>query len=133
MTKEDHITYWVSTAATDYKVVFQLFENESYPHCLFFAHLTLEKLLKAIWVKDNEDNFPPKLHNLVYLLKQTHLDLSEEEIEFFSNFNQFQLEGRYPDYHFKVHQRLNKTETTKWIELFKHYHDYLLNKIVSAA
>jgi HEPN domain len=93
--------------------------------------LTLEKILKAFWVKDNIANIPPKLHNLNYLLQQTNLDVTDEAEEFFTIFNQFQLEGRYPDYHFIIHQRLDEIETTKWIEQFKHYHEFLLSKIVS--
>jgi HEPN domain-containing protein len=75
--------------------------------------LTLEKLLKAFWVRDNVENIPPKMHNLNYLLAQTQLALSEEEQRFFAVFNQFQLEGRYPDYQFAIYDRLNETETTK--------------------
>jgi hypothetical protein len=35
MTKEEHIAYWLKAAEADYKAVFQLFENGSYPHSLF--------------------------------------------------------------------------------------------------
>lgn len=38
---------------------------------LFFSHLVIDKLLKAIWVKENEENIPPFTHNLEHLYNQT--------------------------------------------------------------
>ena len=102
MTKKEHIEYWKSTAARDWKFVQQSFKIKQYVYALFFAHLVMEKLCKAHWVKDNESNFPPKIHNLVRLIGQTHLRFSEEEMDFFRKLNDFQLEGRYPDYKQKL-------------------------------
>ena len=36
-----------------------------YAQALFWAHLTLEKLCKALWIKTNESNTPPFIHNLL--------------------------------------------------------------------
>jgi HEPN domain-containing protein len=65
---------------------------------LFFAHLVLEKLLKAHHVKDNAGDFSPRTHNLLLLSEQTGLSPSDEQLRIFSQMNQFQIEGRYPDY-----------------------------------
>lgn len=67
-------------------------------HCLFFAHLTLEKLLKAHFVKDNASDFPPKTHNLLVLISQTNLSPLPDHLKTLSQVNQFQIDGRYPDY-----------------------------------
>ena len=64
----------------------------------FLSHLMLEKLLKAHWIKDNEGNHPPKIHNLIKLSVNIKLKLPESDLEFLAVMNQFQLEGRYPDY-----------------------------------
>jgi len=66
------------TAATDWKAVNQLYSGKCYTHSLFWAHLVLEKLLKAHWIKDNESNTPPKIHNLLYLADKTKLSISQE-------------------------------------------------------
>lgn len=86
-------------------------------HALFFAHLTLEKLLKARWVKDNDANVPPKTHNLVRLAVQTNIEFKEETLTFLEEFNDFQLEGRYPDYRFSIYERCNSILTEKLIEI----------------
>lgn len=98
MTKEEHIEYWMNSSDEDWKTVTSLFQSGRYIHSLFFAHLALEKMCKAFWVKDNESNIPPKIHNLVKLLSQTKVNLKPEQFEYLLEVNRFQLEGRYPDY-----------------------------------
>lgn len=42
-------------AERDWASVGLLFEGNQYVHTLFFCHLVIEKLLKAHWVRDNEE------------------------------------------------------------------------------
>jgi HEPN domain-containing protein len=65
---------------------------------LFWAHLSVEKLLKALWVKANLSNTPPFVHNLLRIAIECSSDFSETELEYFSEMNVFQIKGRYPDY-----------------------------------
>jgi HEPN domain-containing protein len=64
MNKQEHILFWKNSAKNDWKISQKLFHSKDYLYSLFFAHLVLEKLCKAHWVKDNPENFPPKIHNL---------------------------------------------------------------------
>ena len=64
MTKEPHISYWTNSAEEDWFPVEALLDRKRYLHCLFWVHLMLEKLTKAISVKYHEGNFPPKIHNI---------------------------------------------------------------------
>ena len=98
MTKEQYIDYWIETAQNDWVTVEAMFSTQRYMHCLFWAHLVLEKLAKAIWVKTHQENIPPKVHNIVWLLNESNVDLGEEMTTFISEFNKFQISGRYPDY-----------------------------------
>ena len=111
MTKQEHIDYWVKAAENDWATVQNIFKAKEYIFALFLAHLVLEKLLKAHWVKDNAENTPPKIHHLVYLANKTNLSFKEEETNFFNLINQFQLEGRYPDYKFELIKKYKATET----------------------
>lgn len=104
MNKKEHIAYWKDTAARDWKFVLQTFKIKQYVYALFFAHLVLEKLCKAHWVKDNKSDYPPKIHNLVRLIEQTNLSFTEDEMDFFRKLNDFQLEGRYPDYNQELYR-----------------------------
>ena len=76
----------------------------------------LEKLLKAHWVKDNTDNHPPKIHNLISLASKITLKVPEKDLEFMAVMNQFQLEGRYPDYVQGVYKNYKSKQTRKIIE-----------------
>ncbi len=68
LAKLEHIYYWFKSSQDDWKTVETLFTSKRYLHSLFFAHLTVEKLCKAIWVKNNSDNFPPRTHHLVKII-----------------------------------------------------------------
>lgn len=116
MTKQEHIDYWVRTAKEDWKAVQSMYKSKVYIHALFFAHLVLEKLCKAHWVKDNDSNTPPKIHNLITLINNTKIELSDADKEFMYSMNQFQLEGRYPDYKIDLHKKYKSAQTKKILE-----------------
>lgn len=42
-----HIAHWRRGALMDWRVANELIENRRYAHGLFFAHLAIEKMLKA--------------------------------------------------------------------------------------
>ena len=117
MNKRGFIRYWKTTAAMDWKRVNLLFKNRDYVYALFLAHLTLEKLVKGHWVKDNKANYPPKIHNLNKIIAQTKLDLSEDEKNFCADMNKFQIEGHYPDYVSNIYKIINKPYATSYLTL----------------
>ena len=119
MTKEQYINYWVDTAQNDWIAVESLFDTKNYMHCLFWAHLVLEKLAKAHWVKTHEDNIPPKVHNVVWLLEEANIDLGNDRMDFLEGFNKFQLSGRYPDYTNDIYKRCTKEFTYDQLEKVK--------------
>jgi HEPN domain-containing protein len=71
-------------------------ENERTRHGLFFAHMALEKILKAIVCKHSQD-LAPKLHNLSRLSELAGINLDSEKIEVLAEMNAFHIEGRYPE------------------------------------
>jgi HEPN domain-containing protein len=115
MEKQDHIRYWIQQSEDDWEAVNTLSQGGKNLQSLFFAHLVIEKLCKAIWIKDNESNFPPRTHNLNYLLSQTSIVLSDSFSELLLTLNRFQLEGRYPEYISQVHRLCNDSFTLELI------------------
>jgi HEPN domain-containing protein len=114
MAKQEHIDYWIFTANKDWEALLNMYQSKDYVQALFFSHLVLEKLCKAHWVKDNDNNTPPKTHNLLVLLENTKLKITEEDTVFFRAMNQFQLEGIYPDYANTIYKTY-KAENTKLV------------------
>lgn len=129
MTKEEHIAYWVENAIQDEDAMEYLFNGKRYVQSLFFAHLMLEKLLKAHWVKDNEGNYPPKIHNLNSIHAQTNLSLTTEQLTFCADMNKFQMEGRYPDYVSNIYQIVTADYALNYIQQCKALKTYLLTAL----
>lgn len=127
-TKNEHIDFWLTQAEDDWAAVDILFKGRKYLHALFFAHLVIEKICKALWIKHNEGNVPPRTHNLILLLSSTPIELSDEKSEFMLNLNRFQLEGRYPDYLTKMHNICNEAFTSKMIDKTNKLKLWLLEK-----
>lgn len=90
------IDYWNIGSDEDMSAAYALFEKEKYRHALFFAHLAVEKQLKA-HVTLRTRAMPPKIHNLSRLAELTALSLQPNQMAWLRTFNLYQLEGRYPD------------------------------------
>lgn len=130
MTKQEHINYWVETAERDWHTVQSMYKTKEYVPALFWTHLVLEKLLKAHWVKDNEINHPPKIHNLTLLAKKTNLQLPDDYVDFLDRMNQFQLEGRYPDYVSNIYKIYKAERTEEVLDKAKIVKECLLKELL---
>ena len=60
------IDYWIVESAEALEVAGHLFEKKDYSYALFFGHLSVEKMLKAIYVAKTGEH-APQIHNLVRL------------------------------------------------------------------
>ncbi|MBI5914758.1 MAG: HEPN domain-containing protein [Bacteroidetes bacterium] len=129
MTNSDFIQFWKISADKDWEVAGSLFEKARYPQALFFGHLTLEKLLKAHWVKDNSEDYPPRTHNLVRLAGITKLEFKADDLLFLDKMNDYQMEGRYPDYNFTIYQICTLEFTAQILEEIKRLQAWLINQL----
>lgn len=92
---EKIIEYWDVSAEYDVGVAKSLFKQKKYHYSLFFGHLALEKILKAIYVKKKSIH-APLTHSLPYLAEKSGLELEKEKLEKLADFMEFYIEGRYP-------------------------------------
>ena len=90
------IAFWRDSAKEDWDVARQLLDNGRTRHGLFFAHLAIEKILKAIICKHSQD-LAPRLHNLSRLAELADLALDTGKMEVLAEMNAFHIEGRYPE------------------------------------
>lgn len=124
MTKNQKIQYWSKTANDDWKVANHLYEKGDYSYALFFGHLTLEKLLKAVFT-NSEDKTPPFSHNLVYLAEKSGLVLNEEKIELLEEISDFNLEARCPDEKFSFYKKSTKEFTVNKLSQIQEIREWL--------
>ena len=92
----NQIDYWRTSSDEDFAAAESLLEKGHLRHSLFFAHLAIEKMLKAHVTRQTKD-IPPRIHNLIRLAEIAKLELDTESMELLREFGAYQLEGRYPD------------------------------------
>jgi HEPN domain-containing protein len=90
------IEHWRAGSSEDWEVASDLLEAGKIRHGLFFAHLAVEKLLKAHVCKATRDLAPPT-HNLVRLAEFAALPFTREQVDLLAEVNSFNIAGRYPD------------------------------------
>ena len=129
-TKDEHISHWVNQSKDDWEAAELLFTGNKYLHALFFAHLSLEKACKAHWINSGDANIPPKSHNLIFLLSQTKIELTDDQKEFLLELNRFQIEGRYPEQISKLHQSSTATFTRNKLNEAKELHLWLISRLL---
>jgi HEPN domain-containing protein len=93
--REEEIKYWAGLAKYDFGVAQTLFQSKKYVYALFFAHLVVEKMLKALFVRINGST-PPPTHNLLRLAAEAKLELLEDDKAFLRGLMEFNIEARYP-------------------------------------
>ena len=93
---QKQIAYWQSGAVEDWEVGAELVNTGRPRHGLYFAHLAIEKALKAHVCRSTQD-MAPRLHSLLRLVEQTDLKVARQQREFLARFDRYQVEGRYHD------------------------------------
>ncbi len=114
MTRTDKITYWVTSADQDWAVAGHLFEKQDYSYALFFGHLTLEKMLKAVIVARTGET-PPFTHRLPFLAERAELELNSEQLDLLEAVTDFNLEARYPDEKFTFREKCTRDFTASYM------------------
>lgn len=74
--------YWINSSDRDYESMKKNFEVKQFTRALFIWHLTIEKLLKGLYAKNNVDNpYTIKSHNLLALAQKCNIELTDEQVE----------------------------------------------------
>jgi HEPN domain-containing protein len=125
MTRDEQIAYWIEESDRDTAVMCSLLENRYYTWALFVGHLVLEKLLKALYVK-NVGLQVPRIHNLLKIARICGLQMSDEQEEFLLEVTTFNIKTRYPDFKKSFQRKANEEftldrisrieETQKWLK-----------------
>ena len=116
MNQKKIIAFWESEAEESLHVAEHLFEKKDYSYALFFGHLAVEKILKAILVKITNQQVP-RSHNLLRLANEAHIKITDNQKHALIRITAFNLESRYPDY--KKEFRKKCTEKFTEMELKK--------------
>lgn len=128
MNNIDLMNYWIESANEDYNVMLDLKEKNRNTYCLFFGQMVIEKLLKALYAKNNKGApYAPKTHDLLYLADKLNLELTEKQELTLNEITTFNLSTRYDDYKRAFYnkctdeyteEQINKIKEVKiWLEI----------------
>jgi HEPN domain-containing protein len=127
-TFKEKIGLWQESATQDRDFATHLYEVKKYHYCLFFCHLALEKIIKALFIK-NKDTYPLYSHNLVKLCVKGDIKISEEQEEQMAEITTFNIEARYDIYKEALYKKATKKYALKYLnytkELFNYFNSLL--------
>lgn len=129
MNKQQHVEWWKSEAEKNWETAVFLMNGKQNVFALFAFHLTIEKLLKAHWIKDNLGDYPPRIHDLPELYNQTELELENGWFDYLSSINDWNIESRYPDYKLKIYKRATNEYLNEHFEKVSKLKECLLQKL----
>ena len=118
------VEYWQKGAKRNFDTAQFLYEGKRYSDCLFFCHLTLEKILKGLVVEHTRTH-APYIHKLVDLAKIAEIKLSQEQIECLTEITGFNIAGRYDAIKFGFYKRCDKGYTKDYFNISKNLYLWL--------
>ena len=124
---EKTINYWIDSAIYDIETGKALLRSKRYPYSLFFGHLAIEKVLKALVVKNSGDHAPYS-HSLLILAKKTGIEMTDTMLDQLAEFMEFHTEARYPDAKLDFYQKCTKEFAQAKFREIKKVYTWLLKK-----
>ena len=112
------IQFWIESSDEDFETMITLYDNNRLSWSMFLGHLMIEKLLKALYVKLNNE-YPPYIHNLLRLAEKCNITLNEEQQLFFATVTAFNINARYDDYKMSFQKTCTPDFCAIWIEKIK--------------
>lgn len=124
----DDLKYWLDIAKYDLETAAAMLKAGRYIYVLFMCQQALEKILKAHVTKTTK-KYPPKVHNLLYLLENAKLSADVKDREFLEKLNYYYLESRYPDEQKKISREINKELAEKYYAKTREVFQWLEQKL----
>ncbi len=98
MDLKDVEKYWIYASSDAYNTATILFKKKKYKDSMFYLHLSLEKMLKGLYV-NYMDEEAPWGHNLQSIgMKISGLNLPEDKKILLGQITAFNIKARYDDY-----------------------------------
>ena len=127
--KDKLIKYWSDSSDEDFDTMITMYESKKFSWALFVGHLMIEKLLKALYVKINND-YPPFIHNLLRLAEKCNMELTDDQRLFLVTVTAFNINARYDDYKMSFQQKCTPEFTATWIENLKINRQWIKKQII---
>ncbi len=127
---EKLIKYWAESSDNDYQTMMDMFKTKHYHWSLFIGHLVIEKLSKAVYIKNKKD-YPPLIHDLRRILEKAGISLTEEQIVTCDTISRFNINARYDDYKQRFYKLCTEEFTTNWISEIKKTREWIKKMLLN--
>ena len=124
MNHEELIEYWRLEAEDSLRVAGHLFEKGDYSYALFFGHLAVEKIIKAVFVQNTGEDVP-RSHNLLRLAKAAKIEITASQQHKLVRITAFNLEARYPDYKREFRKKCTREFSEKEMQTVREVFSWL--------
>lgn len=125
---EKSMNHWIESSDRDFLTMTNLFNSKDYSWSLFLGHLVIEKLLKALIVKETHE-FPKPTHDLIRLSTRGKLECSGEQLDMLDIITTFNINARYEDYKQEFYRRCTKDFTETWINNIKELRQWIKSQL----
>jgi len=116
--KNKLIDFWLDSSEKDFKTMMDLFRTKNNNWSLFMGHLVIEKLSKALFVKNQED-YPPLIHDLRRILEKAGVEIDEDKKVILDTVTRFNIKARYDDYKQNFYKLCTDNFTREWVDKIK--------------
>ena len=123
MNKE--VKNWVNLSDYDLETAIAMFQTNRYIYVAFMCQQCIEKLLKAIYIKNTKET-PPYTHNLIRLSELTKIEKLYSIIEL----NVYYINARYSEELDKIKKRLNKKKADELLKNTQNIVIWLKEKMI---
>ena len=125
---ESVVKHWYDSSEKDFITMQNLLNTKDFSWALFLGHLVLEKLLKAIYVK-NKEKHAIFTHDLLRIARKIDLQLPDEYEEWLDEITTFNLNARYDNYKQSFYKLCTSKFTEDWIKKIKEIRKWLINQL----
>ncbi|MGA2296028.1 MAG: HEPN domain-containing protein [FCB group bacterium] len=120
------INNWLKIAEYDLTSAEAMLNSKRYIYVAFMCQQAIEKLLKAIYVKQKNET-PPYIHNLNKLFSSIKLDdkISDVKKLFIVELNNYYVESRYAEDIAEISKKINKKKATEILKVTQELFEWL--------
>jgi HEPN domain-containing protein len=122
------VKHWRESSEQNYTTMHNLIKTKEFAWSLFLGHLVIEKLLKALYIK-NLHKHPLFSHDLLRLANKIEIELPTGYDEWLDEITTFNLNTRYDDYKQSFYKLCTSEFTNEWIDKIEILRKWLIKQL----
>jgi HEPN domain-containing protein len=119
MTGKELIQHWKRSAKEEYDAAEILHRGKRFTQALFHCHLAVEKMLKAQYMLEHDED-PPYSHNLVVVARKLKRKWTEQEEQELGELSHYCEQSRYGD-ELWIESIATEETAKRWLDRCKYF------------